>query len=143
MREVAFQESVEEASVELLNFLLDRLRIAHESRLRHGLVLAAKKYGRDQKAAESHNYAAGIYVAQVVTETIKRAKEAGLEINKKNLYETLNKMNGANAYQAYSAVGPVTYSKTDRTGVDMAQIYSVQTGVFKKVGEPIQSEYMK
>ncbi len=103
----------------------------------------AKKYGRDQKAAESHNYAAGIYVAQVVTETIKRAKEAGLEINKKNLYETLNKMNGTNAYQAYSAVGPVTYSKTDRTGVDMAQIYSVQTGVFKKVGEPIQSEYMK
>jgi len=103
----------------------------------------ANKYGRDQKAAESHNYAAGIFVAQVVTETIKRTKDAGLEINKENLYKTLNKMNGANAYQAYAAVGPVTYSKTDRTGVDMAQIYSVQGGTFKKVGEPIQSEYME
>ena len=102
----------------------------------------AKKYGRDQKAAESHNYAAGIYVAQVVTETIRRAKAAGLEINKANLYNTLNKMNGANAYHPYSAVGPVTYSKTDRTGVDHAQIYAVQNGVFKKVGEPMQSEYM-
>jgi len=103
----------------------------------------AKKYGRDQKAAESHNYAAGIYVAQVVTETIKRTKDAGLEVNRENLYKTLNKMNGANAYQPYTAVGPVTYSEKDRAGVDMAQIYSVQGATFKKVGEPVQSEYMK
>lgn len=103
----------------------------------------AKKYGRDQKAADSHNYAAGIMVAQVATETIRRAKEAGLEITRANLYKTLNKMNGANAYYPYSTSGPVTYSPTDRAGVDMLQIYSVQDGTFKKVGTPMQSVYMK
>ncbi|MDA3789823.1 MAG: ABC transporter substrate-binding protein [Desulfobacula sp.] len=103
----------------------------------------AKLFGRDEKAANSHNYAAGIMVAQVATETIRRAKAAGLEINKTNLYNTLNKMNGANAYNPYSTSGPVTYSKTDRAGVDLLQIYSVQNGIFKKVGQPVQSEYMK
>jgi branched-chain amino acid transport system substrate-binding protein len=52
-------------------------------------------------------------------------------------------MNGANAYHPYSTSGPVTYSKTDRAGVDMLQIYSVQGGVFKAVGQPLASEYMK
>jgi len=103
----------------------------------------AKKYGRDDKAANSHNYAAGIMVAQVTTEAIRRTKEAGLEITKANLYNTLNSMNGENAYSPYTTIGPVTYSKTDRAGVDMLQIYSVQDGTFKKVGAPIQSEYMK
>lgn len=103
----------------------------------------AKKYGRDDKAANSHNYAAGIMVAQVTTEVIKRAKAAGLEINKANLYTTLNEMNGDKAYQPYTTMGPVTYSLTDRAGVDMLQIYSVQDGAFKKVGSPMQSEYMK
>jgi branched-chain amino acid transport system substrate-binding protein len=103
----------------------------------------AKLFGRDDKAANSHNYAAGIMVAQVATEAIKRAKAAGLKINKANLYNTLNKMNGANAYQPYSTTGPVTYSKTDRAGVDLLQIYSVQGGVFKAVGKPLASEYMK
>jgi branched-chain amino acid transport system substrate-binding protein len=103
----------------------------------------AKKYGRDQKAADSHNYAAGIMVAQVVTETILRTKAAGLEVNRANLYKILNQMNGDNAYKPYSTSGPVSYSKTDRAGVDLLQIYSVQNGVFKKIGEPMQSEYMK
>ncbi|NOX35665.1 MAG: ABC transporter substrate-binding protein [Deltaproteobacteria bacterium] len=103
----------------------------------------AKRYNRDAKAANSHNYAAGIMVAQVTTEAIRRAKAAGLDITKANLYNTLNKMNGKNAYYPYTTIGPVTFSKTDRSGVDMLQIYSVQNGAFKKVGEPIQSEYMK
>jgi branched-chain amino acid transport system substrate-binding protein len=103
----------------------------------------AKKYGRDDKAANSHNYAAGIMVAQVATEAIKRAKAAGLEVNKANLYKMLNEMNGEKAYQPYTTMGPVTYSETDRAGVDMLQIYNVQGGTFKKVGAPMQSEYMK
>ncbi|MCK5543365.1 MAG: ABC transporter substrate-binding protein [Desulfobacterales bacterium] len=103
----------------------------------------AKQYGRDDKAANSHNYAAGIMVAQVATEVIKRAKAAGLEVNKENLYKMMNEMNGDKAYQPYTTIGPVTYSETDRAGVDMLQIYNVQGGTFKKVGEPMQSEYMK
>ena len=103
----------------------------------------AKKYGRDDKAANSHNYAAGIMVAQVATEAILRAKAADLKINKANLYKMLNGMNGGNAYSPYTTTGPVSYSKTDRAGVDMLQIYSVQNGVFKAVGAPVESEYMK
>jgi len=102
----------------------------------------AKLYGRDAKAANSHNYAAGIMVAQVTTEAIARAKAAGLEITKQNLADTLNAMNGANAYHPYSTIGPVTYSKTDHAGVDMLQMYSVKSGAFKKLGAPMQSEYM-
>ncbi len=103
----------------------------------------AKKYGRDDKAANSHNYANGIMVAQVATEAIRRAKAAGLEVNKANIYKMLNGMNGANAYHPYTTVGPVTYSESDRAGVDMLQIYTVKGGTFKKVGAPMQSEYMK
>ena len=103
----------------------------------------AKLFGRDEKAANSHNYAAGIMVAQVATEAIRRAKAAGLEVNKANLTKMLNGMNGANAYNPYTTTGPVTYSKTDRAGVDKLQIYSVQGGVFKAVGTAVESEYMK
>lgn len=103
----------------------------------------AKMYNRDDKAANSHNYANGIMVAQVATEVIRRVKEKGLKINRENLYKELNAMNGANAYTPYTTVGPVTYSATDRAGVDMLQIYSVKDGVFRKVGQPITSEFMK
>ncbi|MBU1697121.1 MAG: ABC transporter substrate-binding protein [Proteobacteria bacterium] len=103
----------------------------------------AKLYGRDEKAANSHNYANGIMVAQVSTEAIRRVKAAGLEVNKANIYKILNEMNGANAYHPYTTVGPVTYSPTDHAGVDMLQIYSVKNGAFKKVGVPMQSEFMK
>ncbi|MBF0228078.1 MAG: ABC transporter substrate-binding protein [Desulfamplus sp.] len=103
----------------------------------------AKKYGRDDKAANSHNYANGVMVAQVATEVIRRAKEKGVEITKKALYDELNAMNGDKAYQPPTTVGPVTYSATDRAGVDSLQIYSVQQGKFKKIGEPITSEFIK
>ncbi|MCD4677236.1 MAG: ABC transporter substrate-binding protein [Desulfobacula sp.] len=103
----------------------------------------AKRFNRDDKTANSHNYAAGIMVAEVATEVISRAKAKGLEINKEALYNEMNAMNGYNSYHPLTCTGPVTYSGTDRAGVDMLQIYSVQNGVFKKVGEPIQSEYIK
>jgi branched-chain amino acid transport system substrate-binding protein len=39
----------------------------------------AKKYGRDEKTANSHNYINGAMVAQVATECILRAKTKGAE----------------------------------------------------------------
>ncbi|MBF0201965.1 MAG: amino acid ABC transporter substrate-binding protein, partial [Desulfamplus sp.] len=102
----------------------------------------AEKYGREGKTANSHNYANGIMVAQVAVETIRRAKEKGLEITKKSLHDQLNAMNGENAYHPPTTVGPVTYSPTDRAGVDSLQIYVVNKGQFRKVGEPIMSEYV-
>jgi branched-chain amino acid transport system substrate-binding protein len=101
----------------------------------------AKKYNRDEKAANSHNYANGMMVAQVVTEVIKRAKAKGKEINKETLYEELQEMNGDNAYSPGTTVGPVTYSKTDHVGVDTLQLYVVENGAFKSAGKPFIPEY--
>jgi branched-chain amino acid transport system substrate-binding protein len=96
----------------------------------------AKRYGRDDKAANSHNYANGVMVAQVAAEAIRRAKAKGLAINRENLYAELQEMNGMNAFYPVTTVGPVTFSKTDHTGVDTIQLYVVKGGVFKSVGKP-------
>ncbi|MBM9603754.1 ABC transporter substrate-binding protein [Desulfopila inferna] len=101
----------------------------------------AKKYNRDEKTANSHNYANGMMVAQVATEVIRRAKEKGKEINKETLYEELQNMNGDNAFNPHTTVGPVTYSETDHAGVDTLQLYVVKDGSFKSVGEPFVPEY--
>ncbi|MDO9111427.1 MAG: amino acid ABC transporter substrate-binding protein, partial [Desulfatirhabdiaceae bacterium] len=101
----------------------------------------AKKYNRDEKAANSHNYANGMMVAQVATEVIKRAKAKGKEITKVTLYEELLLMNGDKAFSPGTTVGPVTYSKTDHTGVDSLQLYVVKGGVFKSEGTPFIPEY--
>lgn len=103
----------------------------------------AKRYGRDDKAANSHNYTNGVMVAQVAVETIRRAKAAGKKINRENLYNEMLAMNGDKAFDPKTTVGPVTYSKTDKEGVDTLQLYRVQDGVFRAVGEPFIPEYGK
>ncbi|MCP4342847.1 MAG: ABC transporter substrate-binding protein [Desulfobulbaceae bacterium] len=101
----------------------------------------AKKYNRNEKAANSHNYANGMMVAQVATEVIKRTKAKGKEINNVTLYEELQLMNGDNAFSPGTTVGPVTYSKTDHAGVDSLQLYVVKDGAFKSAGEPFIPVY--
>ncbi len=101
----------------------------------------AKRYNRDAKAANSHNYTNGMMVAQVVTEVIKRTKAKGKEITKETLYDELQAMNGDNAFFPGTTVGPVTYSKTDHTGVDTLQLYVVKNGAFTSVGKPFIPEY--
>lgn len=103
----------------------------------------AKKYNRDEKAANSHNYANGMMVAQVATEIIKRCKAAGKEVTKENLYDELQAMNGDKAFSPGTTVGPVTFSKTDHAGVDTLQLYIVKDGVFKSAGKPFIPEYTK
>lgn len=101
----------------------------------------AKKYGRDAKAANSHNYANGMMVAQVATELIKRAKANGKKVTKETLYEELLAMNGDNGFSPGTTVGPVTYSKTDKAGVDTLQLYVVKKGAFGSAGAPFIPEY--
>lgn len=101
----------------------------------------AKKYNRDEKAANSHNYANGMMVAQVAAEVIKRAKDKGKEITKETLYEELQAMHGDNAFSPGTTVGPVTFSETDHMGVDTLQLYVVKDGQFKSAGEPFIPEY--
>jgi branched-chain amino acid transport system substrate-binding protein len=98
----------------------------------------AKRYGRNAKAANSHNYAAGILAAQIATEAIKSAKAADLEVNRKNLYNILQKME----FYPFVAAGPVDYTNTERVGVDLQNVYVVKNGQFGKI-EAIQSQYMK
>lgn len=101
----------------------------------------AKKYGRDEQTANSHNYTNGIMVTQVAVEAIRRAKAAGQPITKESLYQQLIAMHGDKAYDPKTTVGPVTFSKTDHEGVDKLQIYRAEGGVFKAVGEPFIPEY--
>ena len=101
----------------------------------------AKKYNRDEKAANSHNYANGMMVAQVATEVIRRAKSKGKEITKETLYEELLGMNGDNAFSPKTTVGDVTFSETDHAGVDTLQLYVVKDNTFKSEGSPFVPEY--
>jgi branched-chain amino acid transport system substrate-binding protein len=101
----------------------------------------AKRYNRDEKTANSHNYANGMMVAQVATEVIKRTKANGKEINQENLYEELQMMNGGKAYSPGTTVGPVTYSKTDHVGVDTLQLYVVKNSAFQSAGKPFVPVY--
>ena len=101
----------------------------------------AKKYNRDEKAANSHNYANGMMVAQVATEVIRRAKSKGKEITKETLYQELLEMNGANSFSPKTTVGEVTYSETDHAGVDTLQLYVVKNGTFKSEGSPFIPEF--
>jgi branched-chain amino acid transport system substrate-binding protein len=101
----------------------------------------AKKYGRDEKTANSHNYINGAMVAQVASECIIRAKAKGKKVTKESLYDELLAMNGSNALDLDTTVGPVTYSKTDKAGVDTLQLYAVKNGEFKSVGKPFIPEY--
>ena len=101
----------------------------------------AKRYNRDEKAANSHNYANGMMVAQVATEVIRRAKEKGKEITKETLYEELLGMNGDNAFSPKTTVGDVTFSETDHAGVDTLQLYVVKDKQFMSEGSPFIPEY--
>jgi len=103
----------------------------------------AKRYGRDAKLANSQNYTNGIMVVQIAVETIRRAKAKGKKITRATLHEELLAMNGYNAYYPLTTVGPVSFSKTDREGVDTLQLYVAKGGVFHELGLPFVSEYVQ
>jgi branched-chain amino acid transport system substrate-binding protein len=103
----------------------------------------AKRYGRDEKLANSPNYTNGIMVVQVAVEAMRRAKAKGKKITRANLYAEMLDMNGYNAYYPLTTVGPVTYSKTDREGVDTLQLYVSKDGVFHELGAPFVSEFVQ
>ncbi len=103
----------------------------------------AKRYGRDEKVAKDANYTNGIMVVQVAVETIRRAKAKGKKITRAALYEELLAMNGFNSFNSLTTVGPVSFSKTDREGVDTLQLYVSKGGLFYEIGAPFASEYVQ
>ena len=103
----------------------------------------AERYGRDSKLANSQNYTNGIQVTQIAVEAMRRVKAKGKKISRQTLHEELLAMNGYNAYYPLTTVGPVSFSKNDREGVDSLQLYRAENGIFKEVGAPFASEYVK
>jgi len=103
----------------------------------------AKRYGRDANLANSQNYTNGIMVVQVAVEAMRRVKTKGKKVTRAALYEEMLAMNGYNAYYPLTTVGPVTFSKTDREGVDTLQLYVAKGGVFHEIGLPFISEYVQ
>ena len=103
----------------------------------------AKRYGRVLKVANSQNYTNGIMVVQVAVEAMRRVKTKGKKVTRATLYEEMLGMNGYNAYYPLTTVGPVSFSKTDREGVDTLQLYVAKGGVFSEIGLPFVSEYVQ
>ena len=103
----------------------------------------AKRYGRDDKLANDSNYTNGIMVAQVAVEAMRRAKAKGNKITRESLHAEMLAMNGYNAYYPLTTVGPVTFSKDDREGVDTLQLYVSKGGMFYELGAPFVSEFVK
>jgi branched-chain amino acid transport system substrate-binding protein len=66
-----------------------------------------------------------------------------MDVTKKSLYNELNAMNGANPYSPGTTVGPVTFSKSDRSGVDALQLYKATSGIFRSYGKPFTSAFYK
>ncbi|MCG6909515.1 MAG: ABC transporter substrate-binding protein [Deltaproteobacteria bacterium] len=103
----------------------------------------AKRYGRDDKLANDSNYTNGIMVVQVAVEAMRRAKARGKKVTRESLYQELLAMHGYNAFYPLTTVGPVTYSKDDREGVDTLQLYVSKGGMFYGIGTPFVSEYVQ
>ena len=82
-------------------------------------------------------------VVQVAVEAMRRAKAKGEQVTRATLYEEMVAMNGYNAYYPLTTVGPVTFSRTDREGVDTLQLYVAKDGVFHELGLPFVSEYVQ
>ncbi len=103
----------------------------------------AKRYGRDENVAKDANYTNGIMVVQVAVEAMRRAKAKGKKITRATLYEEMLAMNGFNSFNSLTTVGPVSFSKTDREGVDTLQLYVSKGGLFYEIGAPFASEYVQ
>ena len=62
-------------------------------------------------------------------------------MSKESIYKQMLAMNGPNAYDPKTTVGPVTYAHDDHQGVDQLQIYRVDGGVFKAEGDAFAPKY--
>ena len=103
----------------------------------------AKMNNRDAAVSESQNYTNGIMVTQIAVEAIRRVKAKDLAVSRETVYDELNLMSGFNSYFPLTTVGPVSFSKSDRAGVDSLQLYKAVGGVFQVVGQPFTSAYFK
>ncbi|CAN5837944.1 ABC transporter substrate-binding protein [soil metagenome] len=101
-----------------------------------------ERYGRGEETISDVNYTTGLLQAATFIEAARRAAEAG-EVSSATIYEQLLAMNeeGAGTYDAHGfGVGPVSYSESDRVGVDALELFRVENGAFVSFSEPFNSE---
>jgi branched-chain amino acid transport system substrate-binding protein len=103
----------------------------------------AKRYGRDEKTANSHNYTNGIMAAQLAVEAIRRTREAGQGSHTGSPLRDPQPDERRQGLHTSDHCRPVTYSPTDRMGVDTLQLYVVKDGAFRAVGQPFKPEFLK
>ena len=102
----------------------------------------ASTYGRSGQTAADDNYASGALQTSIFVEAARRVVEAGGEPDPATIYEELLAMNeeAAGAYESPFGLGPVTYSESDRVGVDALHLLQVEDGAFVELTEPFSSE---
>jgi branched-chain amino acid transport system substrate-binding protein len=106
-------------------------------------IQLARQFGRETELGKSQNYMNGIMVTQIAIEAMKRLKDKGSKITKAALYDELNQMNGTNNFSPGTTVGPVSFSKSDRSGVDTLQLYKATKGEYRSYGEPFTSKFYR
>ncbi len=102
-----------------------------------------ERSGRGEETISDVNYTTGLLQAATFIEAARRAVEGGGEVSSESIYQELLAMNaeGDGDYEAHGfGVGPVSYSETDRVGVDALALFQVQEGAFVAFSEPFNSE---
>jgi branched-chain amino acid transport system substrate-binding protein len=99
-----------------------------------------ERYGRNEATIADVNYTTGLLQGAIYVEAARRAAETG-EVTQESMFEALTGMNEAaqGTVDPGFAVGPVSFSETDRIGVDALRLFEVQEGAFVPITEPFNS----
>jgi branched-chain amino acid transport system substrate-binding protein len=101
-----------------------------------------ERYGRSETTIADVNYTTGLMQVAIYAEAARRVLERGDEVTSATMYEALLAMNddADGAFDPGFAVGPISFSDTDRVGVDALRLLQVQEGEFVAITEPFNSE---
>lgn len=101
-----------------------------------------ERYGRSEETIADVNYTTGLLQTAIYVEAARRAVAAGEGVDKDAIYRHMLMMNAdqEGVFDTPFAVGPVSFSDTDRVGVDALHLLEDQGGRFVSVSEPFQSD---
>jgi len=101
-----------------------------------------QRYGRSEETIADVNYSTGLLQAAIYVEAARRAVAAGEAVSKATIYQHMLMMNAdqEGVFQTPFAVGAVSYSQTDRVGVDALHLLQDQGGTFVSISEPFNSD---
>ena len=100
-----------------------------------------ERYGRSEETITDVNYSTGLLHASIYVEAARRAAEAGGDIDGNAIRAAIYSMNAeaGGEFDLGLGVGPVSFSETERLGVDKLHLSQVQDGKWVSVTEPYNS----